>query len=178
MIYLQVGGPSMPGDLEDLLGGLPPSKPSNSSKPRYCKLNVWLTNCKFVWSILFFKLTLDVYSRFINRLSVRKLVQNSQRQLTFNIDPNLFSGCLEAGRHLRHHLSHLRQATRVPRLHLRQGLYFTFSVHQGWNRVLVSLFSWPGQLLSLNPCRRPKILARMLFLRILSLTVVIADVTA
>ena len=44
---------------------------------------------------------------------------------------------------------------------------------QGWNRVLVSLFSWPGQLLSLNPCRRPKILARMLFLRILSLTVVI-----
>ena len=44
---------------------------------------------------------------------------------------------------------------------------------QGWNRVLVSLISWPGQLLSLNPCRRPKILARMLFLRILSLTVVI-----
>ena len=34
---------------------------------------------------------------------------------------------------------------------------------QGWNRVLVSLISWPGQLLSLNPCRRPKILARMLF---------------
>merc|ERR1719391_719741 len=30
----QAGGPSMPGDLEDLLGGLPPSKPSNSSKPR------------------------------------------------------------------------------------------------------------------------------------------------
>merc|ERR1712181_24114 len=25
---------SMPGDLEDLLGGNPPSKPSNSSKPR------------------------------------------------------------------------------------------------------------------------------------------------
>ena len=34
---------------------------------------------------------------------------------------------------------------------------------QGWNRVLVSLISWPGQLLSLYPCRRPKILARMLF---------------
>ena len=31
-------------------------------------------------------------------------------------------------------------------------------------RVLVSLKSWPGQLLSLNPCLRPKILARMLFL--------------
>ena len=30
-------------------------------------------------------------------------------------------------------------------------------------RVLVSLKSWPGQLLSLNPCLRPKILARMLF---------------
>ena len=44
---------------------------------------------------------------------------------------------------------------------------------QGCHRVLVSLISWPGQLLSLNPCRRPKILARMLFLRILSLTVVI-----
>ena len=49
---------------------------------------------------------------------------------------------------------------------------------QGCYRVLVSLISWPGQLLSLNPCWRPKILARMLFLRILSLTVVIADVTA
>ena len=35
----KAGGPSMPmsmpGDLEDLLGGLPPPKPSNSSKPRY-----------------------------------------------------------------------------------------------------------------------------------------------
>jgi len=30
----QAGGPSMPGDLEDLLGGLPSSRPSNSSKPR------------------------------------------------------------------------------------------------------------------------------------------------
>ena len=31
-------------------------------------------------------------------------------------------------------------------------------------RVLVSLKSWQGQLLSLNPCLRPKILTRMLFL--------------
>jgi len=30
----QAGGPSMPGDLEDLLGGLPSSRPSKSSKPR------------------------------------------------------------------------------------------------------------------------------------------------
>ena len=44
--------------------------------------------------------------------------------------------------------------------------------------LMTSLFSWPGQFLSLNPCRRPKILARMLFLRILSLTVVIADIKA
>ena len=49
---------------------------------------------------------------------------------------------------------------------------------QGCYRVLVSLISWPGQLLSLNPCRRPKILARVLFLGILSLTVVILDITA
>ena len=35
---------------------------------------------------------------------------------------------------------------------------------QDWNRVLVSIISWPGQLLSLNPCWRQKILARMLFL--------------
>ena len=34
---------------------------------------------------------------------------------------------------------------------------------QGWNRVLVSLISWPVQLLSLNPWRRPKILARIVF---------------
>ena len=39
-------------------------------------------------------------------------------------------------------------------------------------RVLVSLISWPGQLLSLFPCQRIKFLARMLFLGILSLTVV------
>ena len=31
-------------------------------------------------------------------------------------------------------------------------------------RVLASLISWPGRLLSLKPCRRPKFLARMLFL--------------
>ena len=31
------------------------------------------------------------------------------------------------------------------------------------DKVLVSLFSWPGQLLSLYPCLRPKIVARMLF---------------
>ena len=36
-------------------------------------------------------------------------------------------------------------------------------VGQDCYRVLVSIISWPGQLLSLNPCRRPKILARMLF---------------
>jgi len=30
----QAGGPSMPGDLEDLLGGLPSSRPSNSGKAR------------------------------------------------------------------------------------------------------------------------------------------------
>ena len=51
-------------------------------------------------------------------------------------------------------------------------------IHQGCHRVLVSLFSWPGQLLSLNPCQRPKILARMLFWGILSLTVVILEITA
>ena len=39
-------------------------------------------------------------------------------------------------------------------------------------RVLVSLISWPGQLLSLFPCQRLKFLARMLFLGILSLPVV------
>ena len=39
---------------------------------------------------------------------------------------------------------------------------------QDWNRVLVSLISWPGQLLSLFPCERLKFLARMLFLGILS----------
>ena len=44
--------------------------------------------------------------------------------------------------------------------------------------VLVSLKSWPGQLLSLNPCLRPKILTRMLFLGIVSLEVVILDITA
>ena len=48
---------------------------------------------------------------------------------------------------------------------------------QGCHRVLVSLISWPGQLLSLNPCRRPKILARMLFFWILSFPVVILDIT-
>ena len=38
-----------------------------------------------------------------------------------------------------------------------------FKLEQECYRVLVSLKSWPGQLLSLNPCLRPKILARMLF---------------
>ena len=52
------------------------------------------------------------------------------------------------------------------------------ALEQGCHRVLVSLFSWPGQLLSLNPCQRPKILARMLFWGILSLTVVILEITA
>ena len=41
--------------------------------------------------------------------------------------------------------------------------------NQEWYRVLVSLISWPGQLLSLNPCGRPKILARMPFLGIYAL---------
>ena len=45
-------------------------------------------------------------------------------------------------------------------------------------RVLVSIISWPGQLLSLNPCQRPKILARMLFGGILSLTIVILEIKA
>ena len=45
-------------------------------------------------------------------------------------------------------------------------------------RVLVSIISWPGQLLSLNPCQRPKILARMLFFGILCLTVVILEIKA
>ena len=39
-------------------------------------------------------------------------------------------------------------------------------------RILVSLKSWPGLILSLNPCLRPKILAWMLFLGIMSLKVV------
>ena len=43
------------------------------------------------------------------------------------------------------------------------------TTNQGCHRVLVSLFSWPGQLLSLNPCGRPKILARMPFLGIYAL---------
>ena len=42
------------------------------------------------------------------------------------------------------------------------------SLEELYHRVLVSLISWPGQLLSLNPCRRLKILARMLFLGIFS----------
>ena len=50
--------------------------------------------------------------------------------------------------------------------------------HQGCYRVLVSLFSWPGQLLVLESLPEAKILARMLFLRILSLTVVITDIAA
>ena len=40
---------------------------------------------------------------------------------------------------------------------------------QDCNRVFVSLISWPGQLLSLNPCGRPKILARMPFFGIYAL---------
>ena len=56
-------------------------------------------------------------------------------------------------------------------LHCKSGV-------QGCYRVLVSLISWPGQHLSLNPCWRPKILASMLFLGILSLTVVIIEITA
>ena len=37
---------------------------------------------------------------------------------------------------------------------------------QDWNLILVSLLSWPGQLLSLFPCERLKVLARMVFLGI------------
>ena len=55
-----------------------------------------------------------------------------------------------------------------PGWHTRQDCY----------RVLVSIISWPGQLLSLNPCQRPKILARMLFGGILSLTIVILEIKA
>ena len=51
-----------------------------------------------------------------------------------------------------------------------KALYIGY--HQDWNRVLVSLISWPGQLLSLFLCERLKFLARMLFLGILSWTVV------
>ena len=54
----------------------------------------------------------------------------------------------------------------------------SLSSRQDCYRVLVSIISWPGQLLSLNPCQRPKILARMLFWGILSLTVVILEITA
>ena len=57
-------------------------------------------------------------------------------------------------------------------------VYLGRGLRQDCYRVLVSLFSWPGQLLSLNPCWRPKILARMLFGGILSLTVVILEITA
>ena len=42
-------------------------------------------------------------------------------------------------------------------------------LNQDCYRVLVSLISWPGQLLSLNPCGRPKILARMPFFGIYAL---------
>ena len=47
--------------------------------------------------------------------------------------------------------------------YLKSNAMNSVHVGQGCNRVLVSLISWPGQLLSLNPCWRPKILARMLF---------------
>ena len=57
-------------------------------------------------------------------------------------------------------------------------LNVTHPVCQDCYRVLVSLKSWPGQLLSLFPCLRPKILARMLFFGILSLKAVILDITA
>ena len=48
-------------------------------------------------------------------------------------------------------------------------LCWLLNLDQDCNRVLVSLISWPGQLLSLNPCGRPKILARMPFLGIYAL---------
>ena len=48
-------------------------------------------------------------------------------------------------------------------------LCWLLNLDQDCNRVLVSLISWPGQLLSLNPCGRPKILARMPFFGIYAL---------
>ena len=61
-----------------------------------------------------------------------------------------------------------------PSLYLCEALdvVYIFCFPQDCYRVLVSLISWPGQLLSLFPCQRLKFLARMLFLGILSLTVV------
>ena len=53
--------------------------------------------------------------------------------------------------------------------YLKSNAMNSVHVGQGCNRVLVSLISWPGQLLSLNPCGRPKILARMPFLGIYAL---------
>ena len=49
----------------------------------------------------------------------------------------------------------------IPHILSASGLFTAW--HQGSYLVLVSQKSWPGQLLSLYPCRRPKILARMLF---------------
>ena len=150
----------MPGDLEDLLGGLPPSKPSNSSKPRYCKLNVWLTRCKFVWSILYSKLLLtcipdlstDCQSENLYKIHKDRdswhltltliYVQGVWRQAATSVIISAISDKLQEC---------LGSTSAKVYISLR-----IFS-SQGWNRILVSLFSWPGQLLSLNPCRRPKI---------------------
>ena len=91
----------MPGDLEDLLGGLPSSRPSKSSKPRYCKL------CKFVWSTLFSELaTLEIDVLKYLLLLYYFLLEHSDSQCHhihrgFEICLNLSPGCLEAGRHLR-----------------------------------------------------------------------------
>ena len=89
--YLKAGGPSMPGDLEDLLGGLPSSRPSKSSKPRYCKLcgglgvNLVLLMCLHIYcccTIYCWKIHVIVF-------------------IDIEICLNLSAGCLEAGRHLR-----------------------------------------------------------------------------
>ena len=48
------------------------------------------------------------------------------------------------------------------------GMKVNVICEQDWNLILVSLLSWPGQLLSLFPCESLKFLARMLFLGILS----------
>ena len=66
---------------------------------------------------------------------------------------------------LLHHLLLLDLVVHAEYLVFKMLVHGVHKAHliQGWNRVLVSLISWPGQLLSLNPCQRPKILARMLF---------------
>ena len=79
---------------------------------------------------------------------------------------------------VRLHKNHLVRSGCRKTLKVKPGWMRAKAAAQGWNRVLVSLFSWPGQLLVLVSLPEAKILARMLFLRILSFTVVIIDITA